>query len=164
LNGDFREVNGCGVSLAAGATCNISVIFTPTATGQRSGTLTISDNALKGTQAVNLSGSGVALLNVMPSSLRFGQVMVGKSLSKTITLSNFRSFTIKLTGFTFTGADSSDFSQTNNCGTGLAGGKSCTVTVVFKPLAKGQRSANLKISVGGRVGTIPLVPLSGSGT
>ena len=50
--------NGCGTSVAAGASCQISVMFSPQASGARSGMLTVTDNATGGTQVVNLSGSG----------------------------------------------------------------------------------------------------------
>jgi hypothetical protein len=36
------------------------VTFTPTSAGTRSGTLTITDNATGGSQAVTLSGTGIA--------------------------------------------------------------------------------------------------------
>jgi hypothetical protein len=54
---DFAQANTCGSSVAAGASCTISVTFTPTAGGTRTGTITIDDNAL-GTHQVTLSGTG----------------------------------------------------------------------------------------------------------
>ncbi len=56
--GDFAQSNACPSSLAAGAKCTISVVFTPTATGNRSANLTFIDNAVVGTQYVPLSGKG----------------------------------------------------------------------------------------------------------
>ena len=44
-SGDFGETNNCGSSLAAGGNCNISVTFSPTGSGTRTGTLSITDNA-----------------------------------------------------------------------------------------------------------------------
>jgi hypothetical protein len=54
--GDFAETNTCGRRLKAGWDCTITVKFEPTATGTRTGTLTIVDGA--GTQTVQLEGSG----------------------------------------------------------------------------------------------------------
>jgi hypothetical protein len=54
--GDFTETNTCGRGLKAGWDCTITVKFEPTATGTRTGTLTIVDGA--GTQTVQLEGSG----------------------------------------------------------------------------------------------------------
>jgi hypothetical protein len=55
---DFVQNNNCGSSLAAGAKYAIVVLFTPSATWARAATLTNSDNASGGSQAVSLSGSG----------------------------------------------------------------------------------------------------------
>ncbi len=57
-SGDFAQTNTCGTSVAAGASCTISVTFTPTAPGTRSGNLTITDNAPASPQSIALSGTG----------------------------------------------------------------------------------------------------------
>lgn len=61
-SGDFHQQNTCPSSsstLAAGASCTISVTFTPTAEGTRSASLAIADNASGSPQSVTLSGTGV---------------------------------------------------------------------------------------------------------
>jgi hypothetical protein len=50
----------CTATLNAGATCTINVVFTPTAIGAASGTLTISANVAVTGSPVALSGTGVA--------------------------------------------------------------------------------------------------------
>lgn len=60
---DFAETNTCPVSpatLAAGASCTISVTFTPSIQGIRSGTLTVVDTGLSSPQLVTLTGTGTA--------------------------------------------------------------------------------------------------------
>jgi hypothetical protein len=57
--GDFSQSNNCGSRLVAGGNCSIGVTFAPTATGSRSGTLSIADNASGSPQLVNLAGTGV---------------------------------------------------------------------------------------------------------
>lgn len=57
--GDFAQTSSCGNSLAAGASCNINVTFTPTAAGLRTGTLTVNDNAPGSPRSVSLSGAVV---------------------------------------------------------------------------------------------------------
>jgi hypothetical protein len=57
-SGDFAETNTCGASLPAGMTCTISVTFTPTVTGVRTGTITITDNANGSPRTVPLTGTG----------------------------------------------------------------------------------------------------------
>jgi hypothetical protein len=56
--GDFSQSNTCGTSLAASASCTISVRFTPSAAGSRSASIAIADNAPGSPQTVALSGSG----------------------------------------------------------------------------------------------------------
>ena len=58
-SGDFSQTNNCG-TLAVRGTCTISITFKPTATGARTGTLTVHDTAFLGTQTASLSGTGVA--------------------------------------------------------------------------------------------------------
>ena len=56
--GDFSQTNACPSSLNAGDKCTISVTFDPQATGARSAGLTVTDNALAGSETVSLSGTG----------------------------------------------------------------------------------------------------------
>lgn len=55
---NFTQVNACGTSLVAGATCTIDVWFTPKATGVRSAALSIVDNGGGSPQKVSLMGTG----------------------------------------------------------------------------------------------------------
>jgi hypothetical protein len=55
--GDFAVTNTCGASVAGGANCTISVIFTPTAIGTRTGSLTVTDNAAGSPHTISLSGT-----------------------------------------------------------------------------------------------------------
>jgi hypothetical protein len=56
--GVFMQTNNCPASLAAGASCSISVTFKPSAATKQTGTLTIIDNGNGGMQQVPLSGTG----------------------------------------------------------------------------------------------------------
>jgi hypothetical protein len=58
-SGDFDQVSDCG-SVEPGASCSIRVTFTPTAQGDRNGTLTVSHNAPGSPEKVPLSGEGVS--------------------------------------------------------------------------------------------------------
>src|SRR5205823_4553649 len=73
--GDFAETNTCGSSVAAGASCAISVTFTPGAVGSSSSSLTVTDNnnGVSGSeQTVSLAGVGVApVVSLSSSSLSF---------------------------------------------------------------------------------------------
>jgi F5/8 type C domain/Abnormal spindle-like microcephaly-assoc'd, ASPM-SPD-2-Hydin len=56
--GDYAQTKTCGTTLAAGASCTVSVTFTPTATGTRTGTLTVASNDPNGPLTVALTGTG----------------------------------------------------------------------------------------------------------
>jgi hypothetical protein len=55
---DFTENTTCGSSLTAGGQCTIAILFTPTASGSRSGSLSITDNAGGSPQSATLAGGG----------------------------------------------------------------------------------------------------------
>jgi len=57
--GDFAEIaNSCITSQAVGGACTIAVSFTPSDAGQRTATLSITDNASNSPQTVSLTGTG----------------------------------------------------------------------------------------------------------
>ncbi len=84
-------------------------------------------------------------VTLSPSSLTFPSTNDGSTSSAlTVTLSNTTSSAVS-PGIAISGTNASDFSQTNTCGTSLAGNTSCTVSVTFKPIspASGTLSATL---------------------
>jgi Beta-propeller repeat/Abnormal spindle-like microcephaly-assoc'd, ASPM-SPD-2-Hydin len=58
ITGDYSQTNNCPATLGATANCTINVTFTPTASGIRAGTLSVTDNLAGSPQTVALSGSG----------------------------------------------------------------------------------------------------------
>lgn len=129
----FSETNTCG-SLAPGASCTISVTFSPVAMGAASGTLTIVDDA--GTQTVNLSGTGSSPMSFSPNNLEFSTTLVGTtSAPSSITVTNRGSAVISLTSIV---ASASFAISSNTCGSSLAGGTNCSVGVSFSPTTSGQ--------------------------
>ncbi len=161
---DFAvSVNGCGASLAGASTCTISVTFTPTVTGTRSGTLTItpSDTTLA-PLIVTLTGTG-SVVSLSPTTLAFGDQLVGTtSASRTVTLVNAGTTALTINGASITGTNPTDFTVANNCGTTLNAGRSCTLSVRFTPTATGARSATLNVSTSDP--STPTVALTGNGT
>ncbi|PYV35143.1 MAG: hypothetical protein DMG22_03330, partial [Acidobacteria bacterium] len=149
--GDFGQTNNCPISpstLAANTTCTINVIFTPAATGLRGATLAVTDNATNSPQISGVSGTGTAPPRLSPSPVPdFGSLQVGTTSSaQAVTLTNTQSTALTLTSIAFTGANSGDFAQTNNCGTSVAAGANCTINVAFTPAALGTRSATLTVT------------------
>ena len=74
----MTETTNCGTSLAYLATCSISIAFAPTATGTRSGTVTIADAAPDSPHVITVSGVGlpnpVPMVNqpLLPTSIMPG--------------------------------------------------------------------------------------------
>jgi phospholipase C len=65
---DFTQSNNCGTSLSGGASCMISVSFSPSALGSRQGVVAIFDSEADSPQLVTLAGNGsAALVNPVPS-------------------------------------------------------------------------------------------------
>ena len=59
ITGDFAVAsNTCSASVAAGQSCTVSVAFSPTTTGTRTGTLSFTDNAASSPQTVTVTGTG----------------------------------------------------------------------------------------------------------
>jgi hypothetical protein len=142
--GDFAQSNNCPSSLEPGAHCTVKVSFTPAATGSRTGTLSVTDNAAGSPQQIALSGNGVVpVVSLSPSSLTFADQGVGtKSPPKSVTLTNTGSAALAVS----TIATSGDFLATNSCGQSLAPGAHCTIQLQFAPAALGSRQGILTVT------------------
>ncbi|HXJ94619.1 MAG TPA: choice-of-anchor D domain-containing protein [Terriglobia bacterium] len=163
---DFAQSNSCGTSMAAGANCTISVTFDPVATGTRTATLSVSDNAGGSPQTVSLTGAAVsdAVVALKPSKLTFSKQFVGTtSPPKTVTLTNTGSGSLTITNISITGTDPEYFAETNSCGTTLAAGANCSINVTFTPQYNGTQTATLSIS-DDAAGSPQTVLISGAGT
>ncbi|HEV2382476.1 MAG TPA: choice-of-anchor D domain-containing protein [Terriglobia bacterium] len=160
-SGDFAQTNTCGTNLVAGASCAISVTFTPTVTGTRAASLSVTDSAVGSPQTVSLTGTGTqATVTLSPTSLTFGVILVKSSTQpKPVTLTNTGNGSLAITNLSTTG----DFSQTNTCGSSVAAGTSCIINVTFKPTATGTRTGTLSIT-DNAPGSPQTVALTGTGT
>lgn len=107
----------------------------------------------------NCGGSG-GTVTLTPSSLNFGNVMVGSSSSpQPVTLANNQSVSLSISSITTSG----DYSQTNNCGTSLGANASCTINVTFTPSTTGTRTGTLTVNDNGP-GSPQTASLTGVGT
>jgi len=142
--------NCSGNTLAASATCTLSVSFAPTTVGAKAASLTVSGSP-GGTAVSALSGAGMtsAAITISPVSHNFGGALVGTDgASYTFTATNAGSQTTGTLSVTRSGAASSEFSITNDdCnGQTLGGGANCTITVQFAPSSAGDKTASLDVS------------------
>lgn len=153
--GDFRVTGGScasGSSLAAGANCTVQLVFHPTASGTRSGALTINHNATGGSSSVTLSGTGNAVaqatLSLSASALDFGALLTNAPSQRTLTLTNSGQAALNFSSISVSGAQASYFTLGGSCATGtaVAAGANCTVVVQALPTAAGAFSASLNLA------------------
>jgi hypothetical protein len=151
INGDFAiSAKTCGTTVAVGASCTVSVTFKPTVIGIRNGTLIFNDDAPTNPQKVALTGTGTQI-SLSPVSLNFGTVAVSTtSAAKSVTVTNVGTTAVTFTGFSIGGTNPGDYLLSGKtCGTSLAGGGSCTVSLQFKPTATGTRKGVLRVADNG---------------
>jgi hypothetical protein len=138
-NGDFIQSHTCGSSLAAGAGCTIYMVFKPTEGGTRTGTLSITDDALDSPHTVSLTGTAT-VVELAPSSLTFGchffcLPVLGChcycSPPETTTLTNVGRTALKISDVTISGP----FSLGNACPANLGAGRSCSLTVTWERIS-----------------------------
>jgi hypothetical protein len=160
---DFTFLSFCPKNLPAGKSCSITVFFFAGNIGSLSATLNLTDNAPGSPQQVGLLATVInPQASFNPSNLHFGSVKVGHSLTKQVTLKNTGTTTLDIFSVTVTGTNHADFVPSDGCGTTLAAGNSCVISVTFTPSAKGNRSANLTVTDNALINT-QIVPLFGDG-
>jgi len=143
--GDFAvSATTCTTTLAAKGKCTISVTFTPTETGKRTGQLSVSDSASNSPQPVTLSGTGVVPATLTPASATYAAQKVGTtSAAKTFTLTNDQ--TVVLNNVVISTNGPYAVSATT-CTTSLAAKGKCTISVTFTPTETGTRTGQLIVN------------------
>jgi hypothetical protein len=150
MTGDFTETNTCaGQTLVMGTSCSVQIVFAPTATGARSGQLTIYANVAGGQATVSLSGTGTAAAAIVltPLTLSFAATIVNQTAgSQDITVSNMGGTLATLSAPLLSG-NTGDFAVfADTCGATLAADTGCTLSITFTPTASGARSATLSVT------------------
>ncbi|MGD0303756.1 MAG: choice-of-anchor D domain-containing protein [Candidatus Acidiferrales bacterium] len=164
---DFAAPNNCPASLAAGASCTLSVSFNPTQAGNRTAVLQVFDSAPQSPQSVAVGGNAVAAqMGVSPASLNFGNQLANTaSAASTLTVTNTAASPAMLAVTSAAVSGSTDFSVVKNgCSAQVATGATCTITVQFDPgtsATSPARSGTLVIQSNASGGTMN-VALSGT--
>lgn len=165
ISGDFSiSAKTCGSTLNATLSCTVTVKFTPTAAGTRTGSLTFSDNAAGSPQSVALSGTGT-IVSLSRTSINYGTVTVGTtSPPQSVTITNQGSVTLNFTSAAvIKGNNPGDYAiSANTCGSTLGAGANCSISMTFKPTTTGTRKATLNIFDDGG-GSPQKVSLTGTG-
>ena len=151
----------CGAasnSIAPGASCNVTVTFSPTSPVPYGGTISIPVASSGGGgpwPAVTFSASGtgvspVPVAGLAPNPVTFtGQVAGTTSQAMAVTLSNTGGAALTSIIPSITGTNASDFAittGTNACGSSLAAGSSCYIYVTFTPASAASFTATLSVA------------------
>jgi hypothetical protein len=155
--------------LSASGYCAINVVFTPSQTGPRTGTLTVINAASQTPQTIPLAGNGITaagVFTVTPSQLDFGPLVMGTSSAvQYVTISNSGDINFNFTAASTTG----DYAITyNNCGTPYTippNNSSCQVGVTFTPtVTTSPDNGTLLLTTSAGNQTIPLTGGGEAGT
>ena len=155
--------SGCA-SIAPAASCTLAIAFLTTTVGVKTAQINITSNAQNAAVVTtSVSGNGIlaprAVVNVTTTTIGFGNVIFGGAApNQGITLTNSGGQALSISSIVLVG----DFVQMNNCGTSLAAQATCTLNIVFTPLAQGLRVGELILTTNAT--TSPnRIPLSGTG-
>jgi hypothetical protein len=180
FSGPFMRASGAASgtcastpTLAAGAHCTINVVFTPTALGSATGSLSITANVPVSGSPVALSGTGVepsVALNLSSTQTgTFGNVVLG-------TNSAVATYTLSANGpidYAIGGLAGTQFNRpisgaglggtcTTGALTGSGSGASCTIRVRFSPTALGAAQTSLAITATDTAATPDTLAVTGS--
>jgi hypothetical protein len=168
--GDFpNPKSNCPPSLGANANCTVNVAFQPGATGARSASISVSDDAPNSPQTVALTGTGTqAAVTFTPAgAINFGNQAAGiGGTPVTVTVTNSGTGALAVTKISFTGANVGDFTETDTCNSSVAAGGTCTIQITFKPqCANNQAARAASLNIADNVpGSPQSIALSGTAT
>lgn len=157
------QSTNCPVGLnpfAAGVTCSMTIAYTPTGEGSDSANIKIahgpnvgSNTILSSTEVVTGRSSpapiSTSTIEFSPTFWDFGDVAVGNSASKSITITNTSAAAVFLGSIERT--STANFALSHNCPispTTFAAAASCSATVTFSPSADGSYSTDLSVNYG----------------
>jgi len=144
---EFKRTGGsCGATLAAGASCTVSLTFTPRQRGPRAATLTVTDNTAGSPQGVPLTGEGLTSgpnVTFSVDTLPFGTELVGTSSPVlSVSLSNYGTDALSVSSVTTT----SGFGASDECIPSVPSGSTCTIGVIFTPGSTGDVTGTLSVA------------------
>ena len=131
--------------------------------GSYSPALNISDNVSGSPQSVSLSGTGAHPPPAFLHQPHFRQSnRRGVQRGSDDYSDQLRQRRPSVTSIAVSGANASDFAESNSCGSSVAAGANCTISVTFKPTAAGTRTAAVTLT-DNATGSPQSASLSGTG-
>jgi hypothetical protein len=159
-SGSYYPANSV-VPLTATPNANYSFVnWTGNVANPNSASTTVTMNGPQSVTA-NFAAAGVT---VSPTSVSFGNVIVGRGAKQVVTVQNNTNHTVQMGPITLTVTmgDASQFQLDHVCPANLKAGKHCLVGIDFKPDAVGSDAATLNI-VTSAPGSPIEVPITGAG-
>jgi hypothetical protein len=135
------------LTLSPGQRTTFNIAFSPTSTGNFTGSLSLTSNAPNSSITIALGGTGVAptfQLAASPTSLNFGNVAVGSSSTQVVSLSNTGNSNVTISQVSVSGSGFSASGLTPPLT--LAPGQTTSVNVIFAPAASGTVTGNLSVT------------------
>jgi hypothetical protein len=164
---DFQLTNQCPASLPPGfeSSCQLSIVFSPaaSATGNRTATLTLVDNAADSPQTVSITGpvaTATPALYYFPNPVDFGYALIAPLnyvAQLDVDVANVSLTQVQVTGVTFGGPNAADFNLLPNGSNGqltLNPGAEGEIGIYFNPTSgtDGPRTATATLT------TNPVIP------
>lgn len=115
-----------------------------------------------GSESLLLNRPKGAVASVSPKTLNFGNEVVGQQGTGSVTFFDLGQVKLTISSVVVSGANASDFSATNGCGSSVSPGTQCVIGMVFTPAAAGARTATLTITASD-AGSPHVVALTGVG-
>lgn len=130
--------------------CSVNITFTPSTTGLRKGGIKVTDALTGLSSTIEVQGTGAdPNIAFSPSSLAFSASVGTASAIQAVTVANNGTVPIGIPTVSIAGANPEQFGiQANTCPTtaSLLPGGTCTVSVIFQPLAQGAFSGTLQLA------------------
>lgn len=141
--------------VGAGSQLGFVLLFNATASGPRTGTLTLVDNAPGSPQTVAISGTGFTGAMIQPRTDKLALVTgaVGtpaNGIAEIVSVGD-QSVTVSSVSISGTG-----FSQTNNCGAAMIQGQTCQISVTFNPPVAGPQTGAITVANTGAVNPVTI--------
>jgi len=146
------------LTLAAGQAAKLTVTYKPVSSATLAGTVSISSNATDPTMVIALSATATSsTLAATPSSVSFGNVIVGSNTSQTVLLTNIGTSQVTISSVTPSVAGVAVSGITTPVS--LAPGTSATFTAAYKPTGTGNITGTITVA-SNAVGSPTIINLS----
>jgi hypothetical protein len=148
-----------GGNVSASQTATTELVLTNTTISTTNGDLT--NNQVDGTAAVLIGSSG-PIAGLFPSAVSFGSIPVGYPVpAQSATLTNLGNGALAISNVSLMGSGAFSISG-NNCGSTLAAGASCQVSIAMSDTPVGTYTGQLTFSDNSSESTTQIVSLNGS--